>query len=140
MNGELDRGISCIAFSKFDGGNLLCVVDESNDHVVSLYEWHKGSNGHKLCESKSSCDSVLAVEFHPIEKNSLITIGRGHIHFWDIDGGILTKKVGSFEVFNFFKIQTMVQKFRINMVVFSNRNKRSQNTFFVCHSLMLESF
>ncbi|KPM01385.1 echinoderm microtubule-associated protein-like protein 1 [Sarcoptes scabiei] len=97
MNGELDRGISCIAFSKFDGGNLLCVVDESNDHVVSLYEWHKGSNGHKLCESKSSCDSVLAVEFHPIEKNSLITIGRGHIHFWDIDGGILTKKVGSFE-------------------------------------------
>lgn len=98
QNGEFDRGgISCISFSKFDGGNLLCVVDESNDHMVSLWEWHKGLNGHKISEAKSTCDAVLAAEFHPIEKNILITIGKGHIHFWDIEGGSLAKKIGSFE-------------------------------------------
>lgn len=109
QNGEFDRGgISCISFSKFDGGNLLCVVDESNDHMVSLWEWHKGLNGHKISEAKSTCDAVLAAEFHPIEKNILITIGKGHIHFWDIEGGSLAKKIGSFEVcnFNFFSSQT----------------------------------
>lgn len=104
QNGEFDRGISCLTFSKFDGGNLLCVVDDSSDHVVSLWEWHKGSSGHKISESKSTCDSVLAAEFHPIEKNILITIGKGHIFFWDIECGSLVKKIGVFEVY-FSKLQ-----------------------------------
>lgn len=97
QNGEFDRGISCLAFSKLDGGNLLCAVDESNDHVVSLWEWQKGSNGHRLSESKSTCDAVLAVEFHPMEKYTLISVGKGHIFFWDIEGGTLQKKIGVFE-------------------------------------------
>lgn len=98
QNGEFDRGVCCLAFSRLDGGNLLCVVDNSNEHVVSLWDWHKGSNGHRLAESKSTCDTVLAVEFHPIEKYTLISIGRGHIFFWDIEGGTLAKKLGLFEV------------------------------------------
>lgn len=99
LNGEFDRGISCLAFSKLDGGNLLCVVDESNEHVLSLWEWQKGSNGHRLSESKSTCDPVLAIEFHPIEKFTLISTGKSHIFFWDIEGGTLVKKIGMFEVY-----------------------------------------
>lgn len=97
LNGEFDRGIACLAFSKLDGGSLLCAVDDSNDHVVSLWEWHKGSNGHRLSECKSSVDPVLSLEFHPMEKHSLISVGRGHINFWDTEGGTLVKKVGIFE-------------------------------------------
>lgn len=98
LNNEFDRGVGALAFSKLDGGNYLAVVDESPDHVVSLWEWQRSSNGHRIAEAKSSCDPVLAVEFHPIEKYTLVSIGRGHIHFWDIEGGGLVKKVGSFEV------------------------------------------
>ncbi|KAJ6218486.1 hypothetical protein RDWZM_009643 [Blomia tropicalis] len=97
LNGEFDRGVCCLTFSKLDGGNLLCVVDDSNDHVLSLWEWQKGSNGHRLSESKSTCDPVLAIEFHPIEKYTLISIGKGHIFFWDVEGGTLVKKIGVFE-------------------------------------------
>ena len=97
QNGDFDRGISCLAFSKLDGGNLLCVVDESNEHSLSLWDWQKSDRGHKITETKTSCDPVLAAEFHPMDRFCLITIGKGHIHFWDIEGGSLSKKLGIFE-------------------------------------------
>ena len=34
------------------GGSLLAVVDEANDHVLSLWEWEKGDKGHKLLDTK----------------------------------------------------------------------------------------
>lgn len=66
-------------------------------------------NGHKISEAKSTCDPVLAAEFHPIEKNLLITIGKGHIHFWDIEGGSLAKKIGSFEVWGFVVVVCVIE-------------------------------
>lgn len=105
LNGDFERAISCIAFSKLDGGNLLCVVDDSSEHSISLWEWQKGEKGHKITETKTSCDPVLAAEFHPMERYTLVTIGKGHIHFWDIEGGTLAKKLGIFEVsFNLLMI------------------------------------
>lgn len=98
QQGEFDRGICCLAFSKLDGGNLLCIVDDSNEHTISLWEWQRGDKGHKITETKTTSDPVLAVEFHPMDRYSMVTIGKGHIHFWDIEGGTLAKKVGIFEV------------------------------------------
>ncbi len=102
MSGEFERGISCLAFSKLDGGSLLCVVDDSNDHTISLWDWQRGEikqgSPHKVTETKSSSEQVLAVEFHPMDRFALITIGKGHIHFWDIEGGTMAKKLGTFEV------------------------------------------
>jgi WD40 repeat protein len=110
QNGDFERGISCIAFSKLDGGNVLCVVDESNEHSISLWEWQKGEKGHKITETKTSCDPVLAAEFHPMERFTLMTIGKGHIHFWDIEGGTLAKKLGTFEV----KFDFIINSFKSN--------------------------
>lgn len=98
QQGEFDRGICCLAFSKLDGGNLLCIVDESNEHTISLWEWQRVDKGHKITETKTTSDPVLAIEFHPMDRYSMVTIGKGHIHFWDIEGGTLAKKVGIFEV------------------------------------------
>lgn len=97
-NGEFDRAIICLAFSKLDGGNLLCVVDDSNEHAISLWEWQRTERGNKVSETKSTCDPVFYVEFHPMERFCVITYGKGHIHFWDIEGGTLAKKIGLFEV------------------------------------------
>ncbi|XP_054153345.1 echinoderm microtubule-associated protein-like 2 isoform X2 [Oppia nitens] len=97
QNGDFDRSILCLAFSKLDGGNHLCVIDESNEHTISLWDWQKTDKGHKITETKTSCDPVLAVDFHPMDRFALTTVGKGHIHFWDMEGGSLSKKLGIFE-------------------------------------------
>lgn len=97
LNGEFDRAIACLAFSKFDGGNILCVIDENDNRTITLWEWQKGDRG-KISEAKTSCDPVLAIEFHPMDRFSFVTLGKGHIYFWDFEGGTLAKKVGIFEV------------------------------------------
>lgn len=122
LNGEFDRSISCLTFSKLDGGNLLAIVDESADHILSLWEWQKSSNGHKVAESKSTVDPVLAVEFHPVERHTLISIGRGHVFFWDIESGSLTRRVANFEVTR----ELTLIFFKCDLAF---RNKRNQSTF-----------
>ncbi|KAJ8792248.1 hypothetical protein J1605_020099 [Eschrichtius robustus] len=39
--GFFDRAVTCIAFSKSNGGSNLCAVDDSNDHVLSVWDWQK---------------------------------------------------------------------------------------------------
>ena len=47
---------------------------------------------------QSSTDPVLAAEFHPCEKNVIVSCGKGQISFWNIEGGTLTRKQGIYEV------------------------------------------
>ncbi|XP_077521622.1 echinoderm microtubule-associated protein-like 2 isoform X11 [Amblyomma americanum] len=95
--GDFERAVSCIAFSKMDGGSILCAVDDSSEHTISLWDWQRGERGVKITETKSASDAVLAVEFHPMDRHTLVTLGKGHIHFWDMEGGTLAKKLGIFE-------------------------------------------
>ncbi|XP_026809328.1 echinoderm microtubule-associated protein-like 2 isoform X3 [Rhopalosiphum maidis] len=96
--GEFERSISCLSFSKADGGSLLCAIDEGNDHNISVWDWQKNEKGHKITETKCSMDTVVAAEFHPLERNQIVTCGKGHISFWTLDaGGTLYKRNGIFE-------------------------------------------
>ncbi|XP_016854011.1 echinoderm microtubule-associated protein-like 2 isoform X4 [Anolis carolinensis] len=92
--GPFDRAVSCVGFSKSNGGGLLCAVDDSNDHVLSVWDWQKEQ---KLADVKCSNESVLAATFHPTEPTLLITCGKSHIHFWTLEGGSLSKRQGIFE-------------------------------------------
>ncbi|NP_620276.3 echinoderm microtubule-associated protein-like 2 isoform 2 [Rattus norvegicus] len=92
--GVFDRAVCCVAFSKSNGGNLLCAVDESNDHVLSVWDWAKES---KVVDSKCSNEAVLVATFHPTDPNLLITCGKSHIYFWSLEGGNLSKRQGLFE-------------------------------------------
>lgn len=43
-------------------------------------------------------DTVVAAEFHPLERNQIVTCGKGHISFWTLDAGnTLYKRNGIFE-------------------------------------------
>ncbi|XP_065208639.1 echinoderm microtubule-associated protein-like 2 isoform X2 [Planococcus citri] len=96
--GEFERSISCLSFSKADGGTLLCAVDEANDHNISIWDWQRSDKGHRITETKCSMDTVVAAEFHPLDKNSIVTCGKNHISFWTLDaGGTLYKRQGLFE-------------------------------------------
>uniref|UniRef100_A0A1I8GES1 WD_REPEATS_REGION domain-containing protein n=1 Tax=Macrostomum lignano TaxID=282301 RepID=A0A1I8GES1_9PLAT len=92
--GDFERAVCCLAFSRADGGNFLCAVDESNEHMISVWDWRKP---HKLAETKTSGDPVLACEYHPLDNGSIVTCGKNQLTFWTIEGGQLSKKNGIFE-------------------------------------------
>ncbi|XP_074872350.1 echinoderm microtubule-associated protein-like 2 isoform X3 [Carettochelys insculpta] len=92
--GAFDRAVSCVGFSKSNGGGLLCAVDDANEHVLSVWDWQKEQ---KIADVKCSNESVLAATFHPTEPALLITCGKSHIYFWTLDRGSLSKRQGIFE-------------------------------------------
>lgn len=96
FNEDFDRSICCLAFSKQDQGATLAVVDESNDHTITLLDWQREKNW-RIAETNSGHEPVLAIDFHPIEKYSLVAVGKSTINFWDTRGMTLTKRAGLFD-------------------------------------------
>ncbi|XP_015234726.1 PREDICTED: echinoderm microtubule-associated protein-like 1 isoform X1 [Cyprinodon variegatus] len=92
--GFFDRALVCLAFSKSNGGNTLCVVDDSNDHVLSVWDWQREE---RLAEAKCSNESVFAADFHPTDSNIIVTCGKSHLCFWTLEKSVLVKKQGLFE-------------------------------------------
>ncbi|XP_038071466.1 77 kDa echinoderm microtubule-associated protein-like isoform X3 [Patiria miniata] len=92
--GFFDRAVCCVGFSKCDKGVQLLAIDDSNDHVLSVWNWEKEK---KLADSKSSGDPVVAAEFHPLIENQMVSCGKGHLLFWTLDNNKVVKKAGIFE-------------------------------------------
>lgn len=45
-----------------------------------------------------SVDTVVCAEWHPLERNQIVSCGKGHLSFWSLDnGGMLYKRMGIFE-------------------------------------------
>ncbi|KAL0621064.1 Echinoderm microtubule-associated protein-like 4 [Plecturocebus cupreus] len=91
--GTFERGVGCLDFSKADSGVHLCVIDDSNEHMLTVWDWQKKAKG---AEIKTTNEVVLAVEFHPTDANTIITCGKSHIFFWTWSGNSLTRKQGIF--------------------------------------------
>ncbi|XP_063365069.1 echinoderm microtubule-associated protein-like 2 [Cydia amplana] len=95
--GQMERSIAALSFSRADGGALLAAVDEGADHTISVWEWQR-DKGHCLAETKCSVDTVVAAEFHPLDRNHIVTCGKNHIAFWTLDHtNMLYKRMGVFE-------------------------------------------
>ncbi|CAG9819557.1 unnamed protein product [Phaedon cochleariae] len=95
---DFDISVCCLSFSKADGGALLVAIDEAPDHTISVWEWQKGEGGHKITETKCSVDTIVSAEFHPLDRNTIVTCGKSHIAFWSLDpNGTLFKRMGIFE-------------------------------------------
>uniref|UniRef100_A0A671MZM3 Echinoderm microtubule-associated protein-like 4 n=1 Tax=Sinocyclocheilus anshuiensis TaxID=1608454 RepID=A0A671MZM3_9TELE len=91
--GTFERGVGSLAFSKADSGIHLSVIDDSNEHMLTVWDWQKKS---KIAEIKTTNEVVLAVEFHPTDANTIVTCGKSHIFFWTWSGSSLTRKQGIF--------------------------------------------
>lgn len=96
--GDFQSSVTCVSFSQADNGTLLLAIDDSTEKTISVWEWQKGEVGKKVTETKCSVDTVVAAEFHPLDRNQIITIGKNHIAFWTLDqNGALYKKMGIFD-------------------------------------------
>ncbi|XP_039756795.1 echinoderm microtubule-associated protein-like 2 isoform X2 [Pararge aegeria] len=94
--GHMERAVACVTFSRADGGALLACVDDGPDHTISVWEWQRDK--HCLAETKCSVDTVVAAEFHPLDRNQIVTCGKSHIAFWTLDSSnVLYKRMGVFE-------------------------------------------
>uniref|UniRef100_A0AAR2J4W0 Echinoderm microtubule-associated protein-like 4 n=1 Tax=Pygocentrus nattereri TaxID=42514 RepID=A0AAR2J4W0_PYGNA len=91
--GTFERGVGSLAFSKADSGTHLSVIDDSNEHMLTVWDWQKKS---KIAEIKTTNEVVLAVEFHPTDANTIVTCGKSHIFFWTWSGNSLARKQGIF--------------------------------------------
>ncbi|XP_071400174.1 echinoderm microtubule-associated protein-like 3 isoform X1 [Centroberyx affinis] len=91
--GTFERGVGSVAFSFADSGAFLCVIDDSNEHMLSVWDCTKGT---KHAEVKSTNEAVFAVEFNPSDSTNIITCGKSHVYFWTLSAGQLTKKQGIF--------------------------------------------
>ena len=89
-----DRSVAALSFSIQNEGLFLCAIDETNDHVLSIWNWQKEK---KIVEAKSSKDQVFGCEFNPNSDNSIVTYGKKNIAFWAFEGNHLNKKQGVFE-------------------------------------------
>ncbi|XP_053359579.1 echinoderm microtubule-associated protein-like 3 isoform X2 [Clarias gariepinus] len=91
--GTFERGVGSVAFSSADAGTFLCVIDDSNEHMLSVWDWSKNT---KTVEVKSTNEAVFAVEFNLADTSNIITCGKSHVYFWTLNAGTLTKKQGIF--------------------------------------------
>ncbi|XP_059215815.1 LOW QUALITY PROTEIN: echinoderm microtubule-associated protein-like 4 [Centropristis striata] len=91
--GTFERGVGSLAFSKADSGQHLSVIDDCNDHMLTVWDWQKNK---KIAEIKTTNEVVLAVEFHPTDPNTIVTCGKSHIFFWTWTGNSLARKQGIF--------------------------------------------
>ncbi|CAK1582473.1 unnamed protein product [Parnassius mnemosyne] len=94
---QIERGVAALSFSRADGGSLLAAVDDAPDHTISVWDWQRPDK-HCLADTKCSVDTVVAVEFHPLDRNQIVTCGKNHIAFWTLDQtNMLYKRMGVFE-------------------------------------------
>ncbi|XP_061767367.1 echinoderm microtubule-associated protein-like 4 isoform X1 [Nerophis ophidion] len=91
--GTFERGVGSLAFSKADSGQHLSVIDDCNDHMLTVWDWQRKS---KIAEIKTTTEVVLVVEFHPTDPNTIVTCGKSHIFFWTWSGTSLARKQGIF--------------------------------------------
>ncbi|XP_062516540.1 echinoderm microtubule-associated protein-like 1 isoform X2 [Corticium candelabrum] len=92
--GDFERAISCLIFSAQDG-EMLIAIDESNEHMMSVWDWKKKR---KLQETRTTNDSVLGVAVPQSHGQlSVVSYGKQHVCFWTwVNDGKLQKKMGLF--------------------------------------------
>ena len=95
--GNFERSVVCLSFAK-DGSNHLVAVDEGADHTMTVWEY-QGNQANKISEAKcSNKETVIAAEFHPLDSGVIVTCGKGHVNFWQLENnGNLSRKTGVFD-------------------------------------------
>ncbi|KAK3594970.1 hypothetical protein CHS0354_019890 [Potamilus streckersoni] len=100
-------GVISIGFSMQSSGNFMCALDNSNKHILSVWEWQ---TERIIARTTTSMEPVIYGNFFPEDDTILITFGGQHIYFWKLfydpaknkDGRILRdRNSGIFQDYNY---------------------------------------
>ncbi|CAC5367562.1 EML1_2 [Mytilus coruscus] len=79
--GFFDSGILSINFSQQSNGSFLCVMDNAEKHVLSIWDWQKER---MVAKTTTSNLAVKAACFYKYNDTILITYGQQHVYFWKL--------------------------------------------------------
>ncbi|KAK3594968.1 hypothetical protein CHS0354_019890 [Potamilus streckersoni] len=74
-------GVISIGFSMQSSGNFMCALDNSNKHILSVWEWQ---TERIIARTTTSMEPVIYGNFFPEDDTILITFGGQHIYFWKL--------------------------------------------------------
>ena len=77
--GECEKGINSVAFSVLNKGEYLAAVDNSKEHILSVWDW---TNNELTARVVTNVNRINGLAFHPFDNNLIITYGTGHLCFW----------------------------------------------------------
>ncbi|XP_075248370.1 echinoderm microtubule-associated protein-like 2 isoform X2 [Convolutriloba macropyga] len=77
------KSINNVCFSKMDGGYHLCAIDESAEHLITIWDW-KQDPIIPLAQQHTYLESVVALEYHP-SANMVVTCSKENLTFWNIE-------------------------------------------------------
>ncbi|XP_033763625.1 echinoderm microtubule-associated protein-like 2 isoform X2 [Pecten maximus] len=80
--GIFSCGVSSVNFSVFREGVLLCAVDSSDKHVLTVWDWNRKRLLAKT--TKTTTRHVSHACFYPFDDTILITYGEQHLYFWKL--------------------------------------------------------
>ena len=74
----------------------LAAVEEGPEHCLAVWDWARAG---RLVDARGSSDTVVAVEFHPLDDGAIVTCGRGHVTFWQLEvaQAVLNRRTGVLE-------------------------------------------
>jgi len=75
-----------------DGGQYLVAVDESNDHVMSVWDWQKTERGQRITDVKVALTTLLYTVLLLLAFSALtLLVGwqEGHPACKKLSGGVL---------------------------------------------------
>ncbi|XP_012873357.1 PREDICTED: echinoderm microtubule-associated protein-like 4 [Dipodomys ordii] len=61
--GTFERGVGCLDFSKADSGVHLCVIDDSNEHMLTVWDWQKKSKTAEIKVFRKAQKALQASSF-----------------------------------------------------------------------------
>ncbi|CAG5101627.1 Similar to Eml1: Echinoderm microtubule-associated protein-like 1 (Rattus norvegicus) [Cotesia congregata] len=74
--------------------DVKCIAIHPNKLVIATGQ----VAGHDKRDAMCSVDTVVCADWHPLERNQIVSCGKGHVSFWSLDnGGMLYKRMGVFE-------------------------------------------
>ncbi|ESO91299.1 hypothetical protein LOTGIDRAFT_182578 [Lottia gigantea] len=93
--------VKTVAFSVEAEGDYIMVIDDSEKHELSVWDWGKPK---RIAKTTTTAESVTGGCFYPGDRNDkkynndiIITYGNKHLYFWKLFWESSNKKSGIFE-------------------------------------------
>ncbi|XP_063720862.1 77 kDa echinoderm microtubule-associated protein-like [Symsagittifera roscoffensis] len=77
-----NKSINNITFSKLDGGIHLCAIDESIDHIMTIWDW-KQDPIIPLAQESTFLETVVSLEYHP-SRGMVVVASKETLSFWTV--------------------------------------------------------
>jgi len=89
---HFEVAVFALAFSnKKSQGAYLASVEDNEYHTVTVWDW---SRKKKIASARGNMDQVLAVSFSPFDSHQLVTCGKQHVTFWELEDSKLKQSRG----------------------------------------------